>query len=250
METLIIYTAFLLGFSGSLHCFGMCGPIAFSIIIDRKHYLKMFFQNIIYQFGRIVSYTILGILFGIIGYGFSLAGFHKILSFSLGLGMIISILISKKKLKKFKFLINYTPLLSKIKVILSDFIKKKTFYTLFITGILNGLLPCGLVYIAVTTAMSTGKVVLSGLFMLYFGIGTIPLMFTTMILGNFINFHIKNKILKTTQIIIFFIGFLLILRSLELNIKYISPIGENLYPKKGEKEKMYKIKLIPNYKCH
>ncbi|XOD68037.1 MAG: sulfite exporter TauE/SafE family protein [Flavobacteriales bacterium Tduv] len=250
METLIIGTAFLLGFSGSLHCFGMCGPIAFTIAVDRNNHLKRLFQNITYQLGRVISYTSLGLFFGIIGYGFSLAGFHKILSILLGLGMMASVFFSKKKLNKIKPLRSYTFWLGRVQSALGGFIRKKNFSALFITGFLNGLLPCGLVYASVNAAMSMGNIFSSGLFMLYFGMGTVPLMFITVIMGNFISLRIRNKILRVAPVIVFFVGFLLIFRSLGLGIPYISPVNEVLHPEEEGQEKILGRKLTPSYRCH
>lgn len=250
METLTIGMAFFLGFAGSLHCFGMCGPIAFAIAVDRNNYLKMILQNIIYQFGRVFSYSVLGIFFGMIGYGFSLAGFHKILSLLLGLGMMTSVLLSKKRLNRFRLLSPYVLWLGQLQSALGGFIRKKTFSALFITGLFNGLLPCGLVYVAVTAAMSMGNTLSGGLFMLYFGMGTVPLMFFTVIIGNFIDLRIRNKIFRVAPLMIFFVGFILVLRSLGLGIPYVSPLNEVLHPEEQHQEKTIGTKSIPSNRCH
>lgn len=250
METLIIGTAFFLGFAGSLHCFGMCGPIAFAIAVDRNNYLKMISQNITYQFGRIISYTALGIFFGMIGYGFSLAGFHKILSLLLGLGMMTSVFFSKKRLNRFRPLRPYKLWLGRLQSALGGFIRKKTFSALFITGLLNGLLPCGLVYTAVTAAISMGNTLSGGLFMLYFGMGTVPLMFVTVMIGNFISLRIRNKMLRVNSLMVFFLGFLLVLRTLSLGIAYLSPLNEALHPQEQRQEKTLGTKSTPSHLCH
>ncbi|XOD68782.1 MAG: sulfite exporter TauE/SafE family protein [Flavobacteriales bacterium AspAUS03] len=250
METLIVSTAFLLGLAGSLHCFGMCGPIAFAIIIDRDHRLKMILQNLTYQSGRIIAYTALGMFFGLIGYGFFLAGFQKILSFLLGISMMASVFLSRKFLSKLRPFKPYTLVLAQLRFALSKFIRKKTFPALFITGILNGLLPCGLVYTAITTAMSTGEAPSGGLFMLYFGLGTVPLMFVTVMMGNFISLHLRNKILRIIPFMIFFVGILLVLRSLGLGIPYVSPRDGVLHSKEQHQEESHKKKTISSDHCH
>lgn len=250
MDSLIVSTAFLLGFAGSLHCFGMCGPIAFAIRVDRNGSLKMIFQNLTYQSGRIVSYTALGILFGLIGYSLSLAGFHKMLSLLLGLGMMTSVFFSKNFLNKFSPLKPYASVWSRLHSALSGFIRRKNFSALFFTGILNGLLPCGLVYTALTAVLSTGGVFAGGLFMLCFGLGTVPLMFVTVMMGNFISLGIRNKALKIIPVVVFFVGFLLVLRSLGLGIPYVSPLDKVLHPKRQQQEIIPGTESMPSHHCH
>lgn len=223
MELLVISVAFVLGITGSLHCFGMCGPIAFAIAVDRKRKVKMLFQNFSYQLGRIFSYTLLGLIFGTLGYGFSLAGFQKNLSILLGTVMIISVFVTPNFFFQSHWLKPYGRLLSKLRSALGYFIKKRNFFGLFVTGMLNGFLPCGLVYTALAGALSSGGIFSGVFFMLFFGLGTLPLMFSTVILGNFIGFEFKNKIVKFMPVMVFSIGALLLLRGFELGIPYISP---------------------------
>lgn len=236
MENLIFSSAFLLGLAGSLHCFGMCGPIAFAIQVDRKNKAKMFLQNLLYQLGRISVYSLMGIFFGTISYGFSLAGLQRSLSILLGIIMILSVFLSKKKLKFLNF---YFPFLSSLRTRLGRFLKKKDFFSLFITGVLNGLLPCGLVYAAIGGSLATGSVISGGFFMFFFGLGTIPLMFLTVMLGNFVGIYLKNKILRIIPFVVFFIGSLLIIRGLDLEIAYLSPSKKALNPQNKEKEKLH-----------
>lgn len=245
METLVIGTAFILGLAGSLHCFGMCGPIAFAIAVDRKRKIKMLLQNFSYQSGRIFSYTSLGLIFGTIGYGFSIAGFQRLLSVILGISMIISVFIPAGIFLRSHWLKPYGHLLGKLRLSLGYFIRKKTFFGFFITGCLNGLLPCGLVYTALTASVAGGRIFSGGLFMLYFGLGTLPLMFATVILGNFIGLRFKNKILKVMPVIVFFVGALLLLRGLELGIPYLSPPKSAL-----DLHKMHKGEVMPSSGGH
>ncbi|WP_103327903.1 sulfite exporter TauE/SafE family protein [Bacteroidetes bacterium endosymbiont of Geopemphigus sp.] len=245
METIIVSTAFILGVAGSLHCFGMCGPIAFAIAIDRNRKVKMLLQNLSYQLGRIFSYTLLGLIFGMIGYGFSIAGLQRFLSVMLGIGMMISVFIPARFFLRNYWLKPYGRLLGKLRLSLGYFIRKKTFSGLFIAGCLNGLLPCGLVYIALTAAISSGQVFSGVLSMLYFGLGTLPLMFTTVILGNFVGLQFKNKILKVVPVIVFFVGASLLLRGLELGIPYLSPPKGALHL-----HKMHAGKVMPSSDGH
>ncbi|OFM84749.1 sulfite exporter TauE/SafE family protein [Weeksella sp. HMSC059D05] len=228
MAQTLILLALGLGFATSLHCVGMCGPIALSIGLSAKNKLKFTLKNLTYQFGRVTTYTILGLILGLIGEGFSFVGFQNYLSIAIGVLMIIMVLIPKFFDNQS---INTKPLqaiLLKVKVGLGRYLRRQDFSSLYTTGLLNGLLPCGAVYAALTAAIGVGSFEQSTLFMFFFGLGTIPLMFLTVMFGNFISLEWRQKILKILPIIILVLGILFILRGLELNIPYISPSKEVL----------------------
>ena len=94
---------------------------------------------------------------------------------------------------------------------------------LFLIGLLNGLLPCGLVYMAIAGALATGNILYSSLFMACFGLGTLPAMMTMSFAGSFVSLGMRNKIKKSVPYIVGFMGILLILRGMNLNIPYLSP---------------------------
>ena len=77
MEIALIFSALALGFASGFHCIGMCGPIALSLGLTKKQAANYYLQNLTYQFGRIVTYSLLGALLGILGQGFEMAGFQK-----------------------------------------------------------------------------------------------------------------------------------------------------------------------------
>lgn len=228
MAQTLILLALGLGFATSLHCVGMCGPIALSIGLSAKNKLKFTLKNLTYQFGRVTTYTLLGLALGLIGEGFSLVGFQNYLSIAIGVLMIIMVLIPKFFDNQS---INAKPLqaiLLKVKIGLGRYLRRQDFSSLYTTGLLNGLLPCGAVYAALTAAIGVGSFKQSALFMFFFGLGTIPLMFLTVLFGNFISLEWRQKILKILPIITLILGILFILRGLELNIPYISPSKEVL----------------------
>ena len=104
----------------------------------------------------------------------------------------------------------------------SKFINKPGKNSLFIIGVLNGFLPCGLVYMAIAGAYSNYDIVNAMIFMLFFGLGTFPMMLSISFFGK----HLKNKInvRKMFPFIAFIMGVLFIVRGLELNIPYLSPL--------------------------
>lgn len=228
MEFTIIILAITIGLTSSLHCVGMCGPIALSLGLDAENKFKFTFRNLTYQFGRITTYTILGALLGIVGESFSFVGLQSYLSIFIGVLMIIMVMIPKFYENGATSLKPINKIMLKVKMLLGKYLIKKNTKSLYIVGLLNGLLPCGTVYASLTAAIAMGSVLKSSLFMLFFGLGTLPLMFATVLFGNFLSVSQREKILKILPIITIILGVLFILRGLELNIPYISPSPESL----------------------
>ena len=237
MEISLVISAVGLGLASGFHCIGMCGPIALSLGITRKQSVNFYLQNIIYQLGRVVSYAFLGGIFGLLGEGFSLIGFQRYLTIFAGLTLI---LMSSFSLGSNDFS-NKIPLLQsflmRIKINLGKYLKKSGYQSRFFTGVLNGLLPCGMVYMALTASIAYGGVKNGVLFMALFGMGTIPFMFAIVTLGDLINQAFRLKILKIIPFLMIIMGGIFILRGLELGIPYLSPKKEVLkIHKNGDKK--------------
>lgn len=218
----MLFSAFIFGLLGSLHCVGMCGPIAFVLPIDRQNKTKGFFQILSYHFGRLFTYSLIGLLFGFLGKGFYLFGFQQQISIIVGFLMILFI-VFPKLFQKINFSKNINSLIFKVKNALGKELKKKGNDTFFTIGFLNGFLPCGLVYMAVFGAIATSTAFLGSLYMFLFGLGTIPLMTSVVYLGNFTKGTFRKRIQKAIPILVVFMGTLFILRGLGLGIPYVSP---------------------------
>tara|TARA_R110002049_G_scaffold97734_5_gene238024 strand:- start:6030 stop:6728 length:699 start_codon:yes stop_codon:yes gene_type:complete len=215
-------SAILLGLLGSFHCIGMCGPIAFMLPINRENKIKGFFQILSYHFGRLFTYSLIGLLFGFLGKGFYFFGFQQQISIVVGVSMIVFILFPRL-FKKVNFSKNISSVIFKVKNALGKELKKKGNDTFFTIGFLNGFLPCGLVYMAVFGAIATTNVFSGSLYMFLFGLGTVPLMTSVVFLGNFTKGTLRKKIQKAIPVAVVFIGALFILRGLGLGIPYVSP---------------------------
>lgn len=228
MEITLAIAALGLGLASSLHCVGMCGPIAFSLGINTENKLDFTIRNLTYQFGRITTYTLLGALLGIIGYGISFAELQNPLSIAVGI-MIILMAVLPKNLGADNFGVKpFSRLMYKIKSGLGKFLRKKNFSSLYITGLLNGLLPCGAVYAALTGSIAMGSIARGAIFMFCFGLGTIPLMFASVVIGNVVSLQTRQMILKFLPYLMILLGILFIFRGLNLDIPYISPTRESL----------------------
>jgi sulfite exporter TauE/SafE len=224
----MLWTALVLGLAGSFHCIGMCGPIAFVLPVDRSTKSKLFYQIFLYHFGRLISYSIIGLLFGLIGKGLYLAGFQQRLSILMGIIMILLVLIPASIFNKYNFSKPLYKIIGQVKKKLGIYLNKKSNKSIFSIGFFNGFLPCGLVYMALIGSISTGNAHQGAFYMFLFGLGTVPLMTTAVLIGNFVNLSIRTKIQKVIPVFVVIIGLLFILRGLGLGIPYISPSDAKL----------------------
>ena len=220
----MFFSALIFGLVGSFHCIGMCGPIAFMLPVDRNNKARRISQIFLYHFGRIVTYSIIGLIFGFLGKSFYLFGIQQYLSIAIGIIMIIIVLIPYKTFNKYNFSKPLYKVISKVKSALGKELKKKTSDTFLTIGFLNGFLPCGLVYMALFGALATGNAWQGSLYMFLFGLGTIPLMTTAIYFGNFLTGKVRSYITKAIPIIVVLMGMLFILRGLGLGIPYVSPL--------------------------
>jgi hypothetical protein len=217
-------SAILFGLLGSFHCIGMCGPIAFMLPVDRTSQAKRVLQVAVYHLGRMISYGILGLLFGLLGKGFYFFGFQQYLSIIIGIIMILIIVLPSKTVNKFSLAKPFYKLLSGVKNRLGKELKKKRTDTFFTIGFLNGFLPCGLVYMAIFGSIAAGNAIDGSLYMMLFGLGTVPLMTAFIFLGNFATGMVRKRIQQFIPIAVVIVGTLFILRGLGLGIPYISPV--------------------------
>lgn len=223
--------ALILGLLGSLHCVGMCGPIAFLLPVDRSNGTRKTMQIGIYHFGRLLSYSILGVLFGLLGKSLYLFGWQQQLSIAVGVLMILVVLIPTRIFNSHRLSRPIYAVISKIKNSLGAALKRKTADTFFTIGFLNGFLPCGLVYMAVFGSLATGNALEGGLYMIAFGLGTLPLMTTAIYFGNFLTGKVRSRIQKAVPVVIVLVGVVFILRGMGLGIPYLSPKPMNIEAK-------------------
>ncbi len=219
----MLATALIFGLLGSFHCVGMCGPIAFLLPVDRTNTFKKTGQIFLYHLGRILAYSIIGLIFGLLGKSLNLFGFQQQLSILIGVLMLVVVLIPQRAFNKYNFSKPIYKVISKVKSALGKELKKKTPDTFLTIGFLNGFLPCGLVYMAVFGAIASGNALEGSLYMAVFGLGTIPLMTSAIYLGNFLNAQVRQRIRRAIPVFVVIIACLFIVRGLGLGIPYISP---------------------------
>ncbi|MGB2759543.1 sulfite exporter TauE/SafE family protein [Maribacter stanieri] len=219
----MLLSALILGFMGSLHCVGMCGPIAFMLPVDRTNNYKKFGQIFIYHFGRLLAYGIIGLIFGLLGKGLSIFGLQQKLSIAIGALMILVVLIPYKTFNKYNLSKPIYKIISKVKNQLGKELKKKSPDTFLTIGFLNGFLPCGLVYMALFASIAMGDALQGSLYMVLFGVGTLPLMTAAIYFSNLLKGGVRQKVQRAIPVFVVIIGVLFILRGLGLGIPYVSP---------------------------
>lgn len=231
----IIISAFVLGLMGSFHCVGMCGPIALSLPLGKHSLGNKILGSSLYNIGRTITYGIMGAFFGLVGQSFEMVGFQKWASILMGSLMVISIIIPSvfNKINSGKAL----PYSGSVRKGIQKMFSKQSLWGLFIIGLLNGLLPCGLVYLAIAGAIGTANVYQGIAFMVIFGLGTLPMMLGISLLGNMVSVRLRNQINKVIPVVVVLIGIIFILRGLSLGIPYLSPPEKKLNPE-YHKEKM------------
>ena len=225
----MLLSAVILGLLSSFHCVGMCGPIAFVLPVDRTNKFKQGYQTLLYHMGRLLAYSSIGLLFGLLGKGLYLAGFQQRLSILLGILMIALVLIPLRILNKYNFSKPVYRGIGIIKSKLGLYLKKKSSKAIFTIGFFNGFLPCGMVYMALVGAVATSEFYLGALYMFLFGLGTIPMMTVAVYSKNIFSLNIRNKIQKAIPVFVVLIGLLFILRGMGLGIPYVSPKDVNLH---------------------
>jgi hypothetical protein len=209
--------AFYTGLFASVHCVAMCGPLMLSMPFNAEPLWISVLKKILYQFGRILMYGILGLGIGFIGSGFGLLGLQQILSTLTGI-LLIAAGISHFVRRKRRVSTWFPNLWKQAYSVLGNYLNKP--YGSFLAGSINGLLPCGMVYVALAQAINLPAPNQSAIFMLVFGLGTLPLLLITVFAPLFFQkFKAPAQLVPTLFLIS---GSILVLRGMNLDIPYVS----------------------------
>ncbi len=213
----------MIGLLGSFHCVGMCGPIALALPVHSESQFTILMSRVLYNLGRVVTYTFFGALFGLFGHRLILIGLQETISIVIGAAIILSVLAPSRLKRLVTESKPYQHVNTAVKASFAKLASSKSSRSFFLFGIINGFLPCGFVYVAVAGAVSTGGVIEGALFMMLFGLGTFPIMLGTSLLGKYLNFGVRRKINKLMPVLALLLGIIFLLRGMGLGIPYLSP---------------------------
>jgi len=211
--------AFALGLFGSLHCAAMCGPLLLALPVVPGGPGRFIAGRLVYQLGRMATYGLLGIVAGLVGRTILLAGLQRWLSIALGLAILLGFLVSKKAALSAPVV----RLVARLKSAMSAQLRQRGFRSLALLGLLNGLLPCGLVYVALAGAVTQGGLLEGLAYMALFGLGTVPTMLSIGLSGRMFPPAWCLKLRGAIPVGVCLLAGLLILRGLALGIPYVSP---------------------------
>jgi sulfite exporter TauE/SafE len=228
-----LLTPILLGLAASLHCVGMCGPLMLALPLDAAGKRHVVSQMLTYHAGRILTYAALGVLFGLLGKGIAMAGFQKGLSIGAGVFMLAMAFTAWRFEQLVTALPGFGKFTQRVKLEIGNLLKQNPNGATIGVGLLNGLLPCGLVYAALAGAIATTGAAEGGMFMALFGLGTLPLMLAVSVLGRSFSLTIRQKIRIAQPILLTLAGLLLLQRGLHLDLS----VFDSAVPKAG-------------YECH
>ncbi len=219
------YLAFFMGLFGSLHCVAMCGPLMLALPTPYSLGWKWWSNLLVYQVGRIMMYGVLGLLIGTIGNSVGVKGWQQGISIFTGLLLV--------SMGLFSFMGRNIPRVVRAQQSFTRPITRWIGYWFgrpgghFMVGLLNGLLPCGMVYMALAAALNADSVYGGGVFMLLFGLGTLPALLAVVALGNTAKKMLRFDMAAWLPLICVVMGAWFLLRGANLDIPFLSPL---IYP--------------------
>ncbi len=215
-------SALVLGAAGSAHCIGMCGPIALAVPSIGPGPRARAMGTVLLNGGRLFTYAMLGLAFGAFGAGLRLAGLQESVSLVAGILLLLAAMVPSL-LERTAVQGRMGLLLSRTRGTMARHLRRNSPEAIWTSGVLNGLLPCGLVYTAALGAATTGSATDGAVLMLLFGAGTVPALMAVRLGGSLLSAGWRGKLRRLSPVVIGAMGLLLILRGSRLDIPYLSP---------------------------
>lgn len=218
-----VWTGFVVGLLGSLHCVGMCGPIVAALPQGEGGRMSFLYGRLLYNAGRVVTYALIGLLFGLIGKTIFMAGYQRGLSIAIGVAIILAVITPSRYSQGLISAMGLGKLYAIISKMWGRLFRSSKKTSLFAIGILNGFLPCGFVYVALAGAVATGGALKGSAYMALFGVGTIPILLAFSLVGNVIGQKFRHAFSRAVPVLAVALALVFILRGLSLGIPILSP---------------------------
>ncbi len=222
----MLWTALLLGLAGSLHCAGMCGPLALALPAGAGGRGQFVAGRLAYHGGRVITYALLGAALGLAGRSLALAGVQRGVSVAAGLLLIAGVWLLPRAGGAGAAVrggggLQRAP---------GGLLRRPGLPSLGLLGLLNGLLPCGLVYAAGAASLAAGGAGAGALYMAVFGLGTVPMMLALGLGGRALPVTWRLRLTTAVPAVVSLVGGLLVLRGLALGIPWLSPAAAGACP--------------------
>ncbi|MBS1558395.1 MAG: sulfite exporter TauE/SafE family protein [Bacteroidetes bacterium] len=221
----MLYTAFIIGLAGSFHCIGMCSPLAIAVTHSSS---KIILNRLLYNLGRILTYGMLGALIASIGFALPLSGYQNLLSLALGVTLIVWGFIHSIRIRIGFISSSLSRVTFILKKYFSVFLRKKNYGSLFLMGVINGLLPCGLSFLALTYCVILPSPQEGFLFMLVFGMGTLPAMLGFAAIFRWVATRFQLNSSSVVNAFVILSGCLLIVRVFLIHLPHAASFSEAL----------------------
>lgn len=224
-----IISAWFMGFIGSTHCIGMCGPLVLAVPSKSDTVMSKVWSGLLYNLGRVSTYVMFGATIGISQKFLIPLVMQSQVSIIMGIILILislSYFLFKNKRVVFS---TQNKFYQKVGITLAKLYNNPNNLNIFSIGLLNGLLPCGLVYAALATAFASMSFYKSIIFMAFFGFGTLPVMWGVVFFANYITPAIRSKMKMLFPVVYAIAGVLLILRGSSEHDLLHQVIGNTIY---------------------
>lgn len=218
-----ILSALVIGLLGSLHCLGMCGPIALALPVEPGGRLSLITGRLLYNLGRVLAYAVLGGIFGLVGRPLHLGGYQQGLSICLGIIILLMVFIPARYSNMTRRLLGINMVFNLTNRFWGRLFNNTSKSARLAIGILNGFLPCGFVYVGLAGALTTGGVWQGAAYMALFGLGTVPLMLALSLIGNTFGAAFRRLLPRALPVVATILAVLFIMRGLGLGVPYLSP---------------------------
>lgn len=212
--------AFFTGLLGSLHCLGMCGPLALALPVGGLSPRRVAWARLAYSAGRIGTYAALGTVVGWLGERVALGGLARSVSIVAAGALLLTQLPARW--------VPFRPFHAASAALrrrLMPLLKRRSFVGMAGLGVVNGLLPCGLLYVGLANAAATATAPGGAACMALFGLGTLPAFAAAWALPPVLGASARRRVQRLMPAVPFLIAALLLLRGLNLGIPYLSPVA-------------------------
>lgn len=218
----ILFTGLVLGLASNVHCLGMCGPIALILPLNRSNNWTILSGTLQYNLARTLVYGILGLAVGLLGMTIHLFGILQWMSILAGIALIV--FAWRKQINGwFPRLSNPFGIQKGIQTMMGRAVRSKSRFRLMAFGAINGLLPCGMVYVALLNALLAENSLTSAFAMMAFGVGTLPMMIFVPFMSNKLGTATRQKLNRSIPYVLTVVGILIAVRGMNLGIPFVSP---------------------------